>query len=280
MNQITPQPQPQQQADIMSVSSLLRGRRAALGLRQRDVAERAGITVELYKQYEQGRALPVLPKAMAVARALEFDPAEFFSELDDDMSPAASKARVRGILPQVNEAVDDDVAENSDVTEPPSPALSILYEIADLRRAEGINSKIMPRLLSKAERLLSGIPLDDLYGLAEEVEVDGIPADAEEGDQARNLTAQVLVAALYGGQLAGLSYDQVNDLCGIVAKAQGTSALGVVWNVPGQPHFETNEDFEVRAKMELAPKLLELAKSRKAPESLLRSEDHGEEQED
>lgn len=49
----------------------LKARREELNLTQKQVAERIGIAQQAYQRYEKGKVIPIAPKAIKVAEALE-----------------------------------------------------------------------------------------------------------------------------------------------------------------------------------------------------------------
>lgn len=49
----------------------LKARREALHLTQKQVADRIGIAQQIYQRYESGKVVPIAPKAVRIAKALE-----------------------------------------------------------------------------------------------------------------------------------------------------------------------------------------------------------------
>lgn len=74
--------------------TLLALRRCELGLRQSDVARRAGITRQHLALLEEGRHTPIGRTARALARALECDVAEIFPNYESSpaVTPSSTKA--------------------------------------------------------------------------------------------------------------------------------------------------------------------------------------------
>lgn len=68
----------------MTVGSFLKDKRKAVGLTQKEVAEKAGIGLPTYKQYERDGASPPLKNVTKLATVLQFQPIEIIEEAEDD----------------------------------------------------------------------------------------------------------------------------------------------------------------------------------------------------
>lgn len=241
---------------IMSLGSLFKGRRAQLGLTQKQVADEAEIGLSYYKQIETDRANPTFDKVERLVRVLDIEPRAAFREVNPeawgDEEEDISDENRDAAAPEVQELVD---------------ALRTVQNIFAAKRT----SRRLPGAILDAEERLMAADLDELekaatilgqeFPLPEEEEFDALEDDDQE-EICENLCWRFIVAAMYGSTLEDADRETLeaiaNDIRDRVYRRRGF--------IQSKGFFEDEDDYLERLRRELAPHIVEAAKQRKAPD--------------
>lgn len=199
----------------MSVRSLLKDRRSALGLSQAELASRAEITVSAYKQYETERVLPPLDKAIRIAKALNFDPTVFFAVM--------GASTLRPETPSFDSPINQDIT--LELSAP--PAFEALQKVRNLADWKGVYSRHLPDAVASARTLLSDLDVDELEELAVGFELDVALTSPDElrempieqrNKECAELIPRILVVALYGNDIEAMNKDQLEAVHDAIAE--------------------------------------------------------------
>lgn len=215
----------------LSVGSYLRKKRNEKGLSQSQVADATGLSTPTIKNYESGRNLPPMDRAIKLGRVLGFDPKELMTEAMREMGEAMPGEIVgpdddqpvmisRGALIELMNAVraPDVLAERRQAdqiavpdAEPESDidrAIMRLDRLSQVVAENGLKSRKLPRLVNDAMEVLDELELSELSEVAAEYQVpracvlkaeafEGMDDDMREGELDA-LSRIVIVAVIYG----------------------------------------------------------------------------------
>lgn len=190
----------------LSVGSFLRARRNEKGMSQRRLAELTGITQATIKNYESGRNLPPIDRAIQLAGVLDFDARDLMAEavrerggavpdegeqVDEKVTISRSalnelmtalRAGQSVELPashQPAENVEDDADALSDLDAAGMALLDIEEVVAG---PNGVRSRKLRRVVERAEEALHELDYDELEDLArEELPAEWFVEDPEAG---------------------------------------------------------------------------------------------------
>lgn len=241
----------------MSLGSLLKERRARLGLTQKQVAEEAEIGLSYYKQIETDRANPTLDKAVSLVRVLSIDPRAMFHEIE----------------PGVFETEEEDGPSNTD-----DPIFGEVKDVVDtLRAVQGVfekkpTSRRLPAVIVEAENVLMHTDVGDLKEAAtvlgfdidfpdEEEFEDG--DEEEQDDLCQTTTCRLIIAAMYGDAFENADIKTLETIANDIRdRVYGHKSFieSKSWL------FEDEDEYLERLRRELAPHIVEAAKQRKAPD--------------
>jgi transcriptional regulator with XRE-family HTH domain len=214
----------------LSVGSYLRQKRNEKGMSQSELAKATDLSTPTIKNYESGRNLPPMDRAIRLGRVLGFDPKELMTEAMREMGDQVPKEVAgpsddepvtisRGALKELMSAlrVPDILAERRSAEQLPPPsndaeqdfdhAVSRLEALKDVINTAGLKSRKLPRMISDVLSVLDDLEIDELTELALSYRVPKkcvVTADAFEAfdDDEREgeldaLSRLVIVAVIY-----------------------------------------------------------------------------------
>lgn len=213
----------------VSVGKLIQKRRDALGLNQKETADRSDISLSALKQYETDRLLPPLDKAIRLADVLKIDPRVFFDELGIPKSEEVNSAnrpadaQLVKVLTELSSAVGAKISfDHNDQDAQVYEGNLFCDELGKLQNLvdwKGLHSRHLPAAISDAEAALWNLDMDEVEMAALDV---GIPADRllgakealallpeQRDERCKHLIPRILSSAVYG---AVLEYLQKDDL--------------------------------------------------------------------
>lgn len=256
----------------VSVGSLIQKRRDALGLNQKETADRSGISLSALKQYETNRLLPPLDKAIRLAEVLKIDPRVFFDELGIPRSEEASMtnrpadAQLVKVLTELSDAVGATISfENPDDQAGFQEGNLFCDEVGRLQNLsnwKGLHSRHMPGAISDAEAALWNLDMDEIEMVANDV---GIPTEqllgakealalvpSDRDERCKNLIPRILAAAVYGAVIEYLETDDLEWVAKDLAEQSFDAHTEIVakgwWS-------ESHEDYAERLRWQLAEEL-------------------------
>lgn len=289
----------------VSIRDLLTERRSQLGLSQKDVADRAEVTLSAYKQYETDRVKPPLDKAIRIANVLNFDPRDFFEALGVPRSTAVAPQETAQttLNPQIkrtltelatlvggrvvfgNEAESQEVFPDNITHHPAYTALKKVHNFAEWK---GIHSKHLPGIVTDAKVKLKGLDLDDLETVAEDfgVQIKRTDEDAlrdmrpDQREKACDrLIPRLLVAAIYGSDIEFMDFREMEAIHDALSERSYAGKPLIV--ARGWYREQKDQVYEERLRRELCGWLLDaLALGVPLPTLDIRSEGEGEDAEE
>lgn len=173
----------------LSVGSYLRQKRNEKGMSQSELAKATDLSTPTIKNYESGRNLPPMDRAIRLGRVLGFDPKDLMTEamremgdqVPQEVSGPSDDEPVtisRGALKELMNALraPDILAERRQAEQFPTPsndveqdfdhAVSRLEELKGVIDTAGLKSRKLPRMVSDVIGVLDDLELDDLTELA------------------------------------------------------------------------------------------------------------------
>jgi len=196
----------------MSLPDLIKKKRLELGLTQKELAEKAGISLSMLKQIETGRSEPTMPKVKQIATVLELSANDIWTELpvgtvtDEKLRLTVMSETVHFLsgkaktldLEQVRKLVAElSGAEKikSESPDLPEPELTAVEILAELVKSRGLRSRKITVALASAQIELVDADFDELVDLAEEHNV--VFADELEKGQESIGASRFICAILY-----------------------------------------------------------------------------------
>ena len=249
----------------VAVNDFLKQKRQEAELTQQQLAERAGVSVSLIKQYERaGGSQPTIEKAAALADILKFDPNDLFREA---LEPGSITKK----------GSDNDAGQ---------PVENVGYNqvkrIIDLVEARGIGARFLPSLVSEVDQELVQQPLShtELVEIAFRHNLDiqafidaheNTDADIDAREFCDAIQDSIIAEAVFGLNLSEWSLEQLRALHRALAEIlekdfplEGVPARSVFGDFFRDD--DANEVFRRELAMTLPHFLIQAAVERKAPQ--------------
>ncbi|MBV1901412.1 MAG: helix-turn-helix domain-containing protein, partial [Kordiimonadaceae bacterium] len=165
---------------VVTIGDLIQKRRGALGLSQKEAADRAELSLSALKQYETNRSQPPLDKAVRLAEVLKINPRAFFDEMgvpndiEEQTAVRTPDAQLLKVLTELSDVVGAQVVFNTPDAADDIQVSGSCDELDKLRNLaiwKGIYSRHMPSVLAEAEAALWSLDMDEIEAVAAELEL-------------------------------------------------------------------------------------------------------------
>lgn len=187
----------------LSVGSFLRARRNDKGMSQRRLAELTGITQATIKNYESGRNLPPIDRAIQLAGVLDFDARDLMAEavrerggsIPDEADQVDEKVTISRSalnelmtalragqsveLPARPDAAEMDDDDDDSITDLDAANMALIEVEEVVAGPNGVRSRKLRRVVERAEDALHQLDYDEL----EQIAMEELPAEWFEEDQ-------------------------------------------------------------------------------------------------